>query len=143
MPSQSPNLALKLSASFPNSEFFGVKLVNGHPTKCVLSIENGEADALQLQFIGGSLLTPTGVPGAPSPPSPVRNLTAQKYNLNIPAGQSETVTYTFVTEMHPQDLTLNLAAVIKDKAGVVYSTNFYNETISIAEAPTSIFDPQM
>lgn len=88
-------------------------------------------------------MTPIGVPGAPSPPTIMRNLTTQKYTLQIPAGQAETVTYAFATEMHPQDLTLNLAAVFQDKAGKIYTSNFYNETVSVAEAPVSIFDPQM
>jgi len=106
-------------------------------------VHNDEPAPIDLAFVGGSLLTPVGVPGAPSPPVLLRNLTAQRYAISIPAGESETLTYSFATEMHPQDLTLNLAAVLQKGDGTVFTKPFYNETISIVEAPTSIFDPQM
>lgn len=83
------------------------------------------------------------MPGAPSPPAIVRNLTATRYDLSIPAGEKETLSYSFATEMHPQDLTLNIAAVIQDSVGTVYTAQAYNETVSVVEAPTSFFDPQM
>lgn len=142
-PSQSPVLAVKVSASFPSSEIFGVKLVNGHPTQAVLSISNEEPAPVDLVFVGGSLMTPVGVPGAPDPPVILRNLTATRYAITIPAGEQESLTYSFATEMHPQDLTLSLAAVFQNAEGQIFTQQFYNETISIVEAPTSIFDPQM
>ncbi|KAL1302382.1 hypothetical protein AAFC00_002785 [Neodothiora populina] len=143
-PSTSPKLNVDISASFPDSEVFGVKLVNGHATQAILSIANNEPEAINLLFVGGSLLTPVGVPGAPEPPVIVRNLTAARYDVTIPAGEKETLTYSFATEMHPQDLTLNLAAVLQNAAGHgVYTSQFYNETVSVVEAPTSFFDPQI
>lgn len=142
-PSKTPALNVQISASFPNSEVFGVKLVNGHPTQVVLSVDNQEPEEVVLQFVGGSLMTPVGVPGAPSPPQIVRNLTAQRYGVSIPAGEGDTLTYTFVNEMHPQDLTLNLAAVIQNHRGDFFTKQVYNETVSVVEAPSSIFDPQM
>ncbi|KAJ9627805.1 Increased recombination centers protein 22 [Taxawa tesnikishii (nom. ined.)] len=142
-PSKTPALNVQISASFPNSEVFGVKLVNGHPTQVVLSVDNQEPEEVVLQFVGGSLMTPVGVPGAPSPPQIVRNLTAQRYGVSIPAGEGDTLTYTFVNEMHPQDLTLNLAAVIQNHRGDFFTKQVYNETVSVVEAPSSIFDPQI
>jgi hypothetical protein len=72
----------------------------------------------------------------------VRNLTAMPYNVDIPAGQNQSLTYNFATELHPQDLRLFLAAiVIKGEAG--YQIPAFNGTVSIVEAPLSIFDPQM
>lgn len=88
-------------------------------------------------------MTPIGVPGAPVPPQIVRNLTAARYALRVEAGQSDSLTYAFATEMHPQDLTLNLAAVMQNLEGAHYTKQFFNETVSVVEAPTSIFDPQM
>lgn len=88
-------------------------------------------------------MTPVGVPGAPVPPQIVRNLTATRYDVSVPAGEKETLTYSFATEMHPQDLTLNLAAVLQSASGSVFSKQVYNETVSIVEAPSSFFDPQM
>ena len=142
-PSQTPNLNVKVSAQFPQSEIFGVKLVNNQPTQCRVSIHNEEPAPIDLLFVGGSVLTPAGVPGAPSPPMILRNLTTTRYGVSIPAGESETFTYTFGNEMHPQDVTLNLAAIIQDSKEAVFTLQFYNETVSVVEAPTSFFDPQM
>jgi hypothetical protein len=61
----------------------------------------------------------------------------------IPAGEKETLTYTFATEMHPQNVKLNLAAVLQNSEGTVFTKMVYNETVSVVEAPMSIFDPQM
>ncbi|KKY13918.1 putative signal sequence receptor alpha chain [Diplodia seriata] len=135
-PSTSANLAVSVSASFPNSEIFGVKLVNGHPTNAILDFKNEEKEPVTIEFIGGSLLSPaTG--------QPLRNLTISKYNINIGAASSASLTYSFQTEMHPQDLKLNLAAVVRDSKDAFYTIQAYNETVSIVEAPTSIFDPQI
>ena len=46
-------------------------------------------------------------------------------------------------ELQPQDLKLNLAAVITDQKGTAYTLQAFNETVSIVEPDTSIFDPQM
>ncbi|KAH7049383.1 hypothetical protein B0J12DRAFT_786064 [Macrophomina phaseolina] len=135
-PSTTPNLAVSVSASFPNSEIFGVKLVNGHPTNALIDFKNDEDEPVTIQFIGGSLLDPvTG--------NNVRNLTVSKYNVHIGASSSASLTYSFQTEMHPQDLRLNLAAVVRDSKDAFYTLQAYNETVSIVEAPTSIFDPQI
>lgn len=142
-PSKSPDLAVTISASFPNSEVFGVKLVNGHATQAVLSVANNEIEPINLLFVGGSLMTPVGAPGAPAPPVIVRNLTATRYDVMIPAGEKETLTYSFATEMHPQDLTLNLAAMIQNSEGSVFTKQVFNETVSVVESSTSFFDPQM
>jgi hypothetical protein len=45
--------------------------------------------------------------------------------------------------MHPQDLTLNLAAVFQDNLGMLHTYPAFNGTVSVVEAPTSFFDPQM
>ncbi|KAF4307975.1 Translocon-associated protein (TRAP) alpha subunit [Botryosphaeria dothidea] len=135
-PSTTPNLAVSVSASFPNFEIFGVKLVNGHPTNAILDFKNEEEEPVTIQFIGGSLLDPnTG--------KNVRNLTVSKYNIHIGAASSASLTYSFQTEMHPQDLRLNLAAVVRDSKDAFYTLQAYNETVSVVEAPTSIFDPQI
>lgn len=120
-----------------------MKLVNGHPTEAHVSIVNQEPEPVSLAFIGGSLWTPTGMPGAPDPPVIVRNLTATRYAADIPAGETASLTYSFATEMHPQDLVLNLAAVLQRADGAFFTKQFYHESVSIVEAPTSIFDPQM
>lgn len=134
---------MEISASFPQSEIFGVKLVNGHGTRAVLDVSNNEPEPINVLIVGGSLTTPIDVPGAPDPPVVVRNLTAQKYGVSIPAGEKETLTYSFATELHPQDLRLSLVAVLQNTEGNVFTKMVYNETVSVVEAPLSFFDPQM
>lgn len=140
---QSANLKVDIKTSFPDSEIFGVKLVNGHPTRAVLDVHNSEPEPVSVLIVGGSLLTPQNVPGAPDPPVVVRNLTTARYGVSIPAGQSESLTYAFATEMHPQDLTLSIVAVFQGAKGEIYTQQAYNETVSVVEAPMSFFDPQM
>ena len=73
----------------------------------------------------------------------VRNLTTIRYNVEIPAGEKESLTYSFATEMHPQDLTLSLVSVLSNGEGQFFTMQAFNDTVSVVEAPTSIFDPQM
>ncbi|KAF2806281.1 uncharacterized protein BDZ99DRAFT_510695 [Mytilinidion resinicola] len=132
---QTPNLKVAISASFPQSEIFGVKLINGHATQAVLSVTNNEPAPLTVAIVGGSLISSEG--------QVLRNLTAQKYNVEIPAGAEESLTYAFATELHPQDLRLQLVAVLQDQKEAFYTLSVYNETVSVVEAPTSFFDPQI
>jgi len=140
---QTPNLAVTASASFPDSEVFGVKLVNNRPTRATFSFSNDEPEAVVLRYIGGHLATPEGPTG---PSQVIRNLTATQYNVEIPAGEKETIQYSFINEMHPQDLRLNLMAVLvagQAEKQALYTMQVYNETVSVVEAPMSWFDPQM
>lgn len=136
----SPALAVKVDVSFPNSEIFGVKLVNGRKTQAVLSISNEETGPITVRIIGGSLWT---LPYGEQPAQIIRNLTVAKHSLQIPAGEKESVTYNFATELHPQDLQLNIAAVVSDSKDAYYTLPAFNATVSVVEAPTSFFDPQM
>lgn len=131
---------MKVSTSFPSSEIFGIKLVNGHATQALLSFSNEESEAVNVVFIGGSLWT---FAYRGQPPQNVRNLTTTRYNVEIPAGQKDSISYSFATDLHPQDLKLNLAAVITDREGTAYTLQAFNETVSIVEPDASIFDPQM
>lgn len=117
--------------------------MNGHPTRAIIDVTNNEAEPINVVLVGGSLVTPLDTPGAPDPPVIVRNLTTQKYGVLVPAGQKESLTYSFATELHPQDLRLNLVAVMQNHAGSIFTNVAYNETVSVVEAPISIFDPQM
>lgn len=103
----------------------------------MLDITNEEPEPVSVSIVGGSLILDGG-----DKPQVLRNLTAQRYSIEIPAGESETVNYSFSTEMHPQDVRLQLVAVLNSK-NAFYTVSAYNETVSIVEAPTSIFDPQM
>ena len=91
-----------------------------------------------MNIVGGSLLRE-----ANGESQIVRNLTSKKYSIEIPAGAEETVPYTFSTDLHPQDLRLQLIAVLRNSENAIFTVAAYNETVTIVERPTSIFDPQM
>lgn len=129
-----------MSTSFPASEIFGVKVVNGKPTEALVSFSNQESEPVLVNLMGGSLWT-LETPDQPS--KLVRNLTTARYNLQVPAGAKESLTYTFSTEMHPRDLRLHLAAAVVSDSGSLFTLSAFNETVSVVEPDTSIFDPQM
>ncbi|KAL8671900.1 MAG: hypothetical protein Q9168_003611 [Polycauliona sp. 1 TL-2023] len=140
---QSPNLAVKVSTSFPSSEIFGIKLVNGQATQAVLSVSNDEPEPVTVVFVGGSLWTSDFTSPSPQGPRIVRNLTTTRYDMEIPAGQSESINYKFATELQPQELKLNLAVVLTTGGGTPVTVQAFNETVAIVEPDTSIFDPQI
>lgn len=129
---------MSAQASFPDAEIFGVKLVNGHPTRALVSITNEESSPVTVNFLGGTLSTPDEEQS-----TVIRNLTATRYNVEIPAGQKEELPYSFVNEMHPQDLRLALASVVSDTEGNLFTVHAYNGTVSVVEPETSIFDPHV
>ncbi|KAH8598163.1 hypothetical protein B0O99DRAFT_506487 [Bisporella sp. PMI_857] len=141
---QTPNLAVSVSAAFPEAEIFGVKLVNNRATKALLSFSNDEPQPVTIAIIGGSLnsnapLAPKAHPSA----AIVRNLTATRYDVQIPAGEKQTLPYSFTTELNPQELQLSIVAVITSSKGDVYQIQAYNGTVSVVDAALSIFDPQV
>lgn len=106
----------------------------------MLSITNNEAAPVTVNVVGGSLWT---VAGPSVAAQNIKNLTAVKYNVEIPAGQKETVAYAFTTVLQPQELRLNLAAAVTDSKGTAFTVQAFNETVTVVEPETSIFDPQM
>jgi hypothetical protein len=102
-----------------------------------VTFTNNEASPVTVNFIGGTLST------LDEESKLVRNLTATRYSVEIPAGEKESLSYSFATEMHPQDLRLSLASVISDNEGRFFTVYAYNGTVSVVEPETSIFDPQM
>lgn len=115
-----------------------MKLVNGHPTQALISVTNNEDSPVTVNFIGGTLWNLDDENS-----QVVRNLTATRYSVEVPAGQKESLSYSFATEMHPQDVRLQLASVISSTEGNFYTLYAYNGTVSVVEPETSIFDPQM
>lgn len=120
-----------------------MKLVNGHPTRAVFDIANNEPQPITIHVVTGSLWTLKDMPGAPHPPIAVRNLTVQRYGVEVPAGEKESLTYSFATELHPQDLNLALVMMLQGRENEIFTKVVFNETVSVVEAPVSLFDPQM
>ncbi|EXJ55638.1 hypothetical protein A1O7_08567 [Cladophialophora yegresii CBS 114405] len=140
-PSTSPALAVSVEATFPDAEIFGIKITNGKPYESRLSFLNEEPDPVTVQFVGGSLWTFEGTQANPTPRI-VRNLTTAQYAIEIPPGEKQTLPYRFQTNLHPQDLRLNLAAVVSSQ-NTFYTLNAFNGTVTVVEPDASIFDPQL
>jgi hypothetical protein len=114
-----------------------VKLVNGHPTQALIAFTNDEPNPVTVNFLGGSLWS------LDEQSKNVRNLTATRYGVEIPANSKESISYSFSTEMHPVDVRLNIAAIMSDGEGRFFTVQAFNGTVSVVEPETSIFDPQM
>ncbi|KAL7625775.1 Increased recombination centers protein 22 [Parahypoxylon ruwenzoriense] len=137
-------LNAEVVATFPDSDIFGVKLVNGRPTKAVIDVTNNEDEPIQVAFLGGQLLNPKDLsPDVDFTKAVVRNLTTVRYEASIPAGEKQSLPYSFVLDMQPQDLRLQLVAVVTNSANQIFQVGVYDQTVSVVEAPTSIFDPQI
>ncbi|KAI1822902.1 hypothetical protein F4861DRAFT_357871 [Xylaria intraflava] len=137
-------LNAEVVATFPEADIFGVKLVNGRPTKAVIDITNNEDEPIQVAFIGGQLSTIQELdPDIPAYASILRNLSTVQYQASIPAGEKQSLPYSFVLDMQPQDVRLRLMGVIMSGSNKVFSIGVHDEVVSIVEAPTSFFDPQI
>ncbi|KAI5461115.1 hypothetical protein BGZ63DRAFT_424038 [Mariannaea sp. PMI_226] len=139
-----PALLADVSASFPDADIFGVKLVNGRPTKALIEVTNHDSSPIHLAMVGGALVTTQSLPDdTPAYQKIVRNLTAVQYNIEIDAGEKKELTFAFSQDMNPQDVYIELVAVITDPKGGVHQIQAANSTAAIVEAPTSFLDPQI
>jgi hypothetical protein len=137
-------LNAEIIATFPEADIFGVKLVNGRPTKAVIDITNNEDKPIQVAFLGGQLMTPQELdPDVPAYTAVLRNLSTVQYQATIPAGEKQSLPYSFVLDMNPQDVRLHIIGVIMGGSNQIFSVGIYDEIVSIVEAPTSLLDPQI
>ncbi|KAI1753490.1 hypothetical protein F4782DRAFT_77977 [Xylaria castorea] len=137
-------LNAEIVATFPEADIFGVKLVNGRPTKAIVDITNNEDQPIQVAFFGGQLMIPGELsPEAPAYAAVLRNLSTIQYQATIPAGEKQSLPYTFVLDMQPQDVRLHLIGVIMSGSNGIFSVDVYDEVVSVVEAPTSFLDPQI
>jgi hypothetical protein len=133
---------LDVNVSFPDAEIFGVKLVNGRPTRSLITVANHEDEPVTVLVASAGLLTPVGGPNAPDPPQSLRNMTAAKFGKVVQPHTAETLEYSYSTIMQPQDVTLELKTIIS-KGDRIVTLQVFKETVSVVEAPVSLFDPQM
>ncbi|KHN95379.1 signal sequence receptor alpha chain [Metarhizium album ARSEF 1941] len=139
-----PDLAAVVKTTFPDADILGVRLVNGRPTKALVEITNNEDAPIHVSVLAGVLATTQTLPeGTPAYRGIVRNLTVTQYNHAIQAGETRSFTYSFALDMQPQDVKLQLAAVIADAHGDVHQVLAHDGVVAIVEAPTSFLDPQI
>lgn len=139
-----PTLAADVKATFPDADFLGVRLVNGHPTKALIEVTNREDAPIQVAFISGALSTTKELPADALPHQYIlRNLSTVQYHLAVEAGETKSVPFSFSLDMQPQDVRLQLVAVLSDEKKNIYQVPAYDSAATVVEPPTSFFDPQM
>ncbi|KAG5977516.1 hypothetical protein E4U55_006735, partial [Claviceps digitariae] len=144
IPSSQPELKARIRTTFPQADILGVRLVNGHPTTALVQISNNEPEPIRLVYLAGFVADPKQLPeDAPAYESILRNLTATQYNHEIEAGETKIVTYSFALDMQPQDVKLQLGAIVSSDNGEMHQVVAHDGLASIVEAPTSFLDPQI
>ncbi|KLU88490.1 signal sequence receptor alpha chain [Magnaporthiopsis poae ATCC 64411] len=142
-PPAAPQLKIEVATTFPEADIFGVKLVNGRPTKAVVEITNKEDQPVRVNLVGGALSRADPPAAAAADTPALRNLTAVKYDVEVPAGDKRSLTYSFTLDMQPQDVRVNLIAVVTNAKGQTFQVPAHSDKASVVEPPTSFLDPQI
>lgn len=137
-------LKADIITTFPEADIFGVKLINGRPTKAVIEVTNKESVPITVSFMGGQLYhTKELKPESQPSDAVIRNLSTVRYDAVIAAGEKQSLPFSFVLDMHPQETRLQIVGVVTNPDNRIFQVEAYNGLVDIVEAPASIFDPQM
>ncbi|KAK6505157.1 hypothetical protein TWF481_007078 [Arthrobotrys musiformis] len=132
------NLNAKVAVTFPDNDSpLGITVVNGKVARINVEITNHEGHPIVVEAVGGQLRK--------NDRSVIlRNLTASKQGTEVPSSGTANIPYSFVPNMHAQDVVLELGVLFSVKEhGKAVQYTAYNGTISVAEPPTSLLDPQI
>ncbi|EGX47476.1 hypothetical protein AOL_s00083g412 [Orbilia oligospora ATCC 24927] len=138
-PSEEPYaMNTNVKVTFPDNDSpLGITVVNGKVARINVEITNQEAYPITVQAVGGQLRKHDRS-------VILRNLTVSKQGTEIPASGTTNVPYSFVPNMHAQDVVLELGVLFSvEKHGKAVQYTAFNSTISVAEPPTSLLDPQI
>lgn len=137
-------LAAEVKATFPDADIFGVKLVNTRPTKAIIEITNHEEGDIHVLMVGGHLYTTDKLPAdAPFYQGIIANLSSVQAGATIKPGETQEIPYSFVLDMQPQQVSLQLSVVAQNSFHNMLQVVAHNATAEIVEPPTNIFDPQI
>ncbi|OAA64635.1 hypothetical protein SPI_03282 [Niveomyces insectorum RCEF 264] len=145
---EAPGLKLDIETKFPEADIFGLKLVNGRPTKALVEVTNHEDAPVRVSILGGALVDPKPLPeGVPPAAGIVVNLTTVAYEGTKEAvlapGETRGYPYNFVLDLQPRDLRLELMAVITSGAGQVFQVAAHSGQVTIVDPPVNFYDPQI
>jgi len=131
-------LKVTVNVTFPDIDSpLKMTIFNRKLTKLNINLQNNEIGTLGLDLVGGALWDADHT-------KIVRNLSTVKVHHNkLEPEHSVIIPYTFTTDIYPQDVILELGLVATDPTGSKVSHTLFKGPLTVADPPTSIFDPQV
>lgn len=143
--SDASSLQASIKTTFPDADIQGLRLVNGKPTRAILSVTNAEKKAIQVAFVAGALVDPSMTPGEDTPhwKAILANLTTTQYSAAVQPGETRELPYAFAVDLLPKDVRIEIMAVVTTAEGELYQVPAYNGVAALVDPATNLLDPQM
>ncbi|CAK7230507.1 Increased recombination centers protein 22 [Sporothrix curviconia] len=143
-----PEVKIDIDTKFPEADIFGLKLINGRPTKAIVEITNHEDGPVRVSILGGALVNPQPLPEGVAPSANVVvNLTTVSFESSKDAllqpGETRGYPYNFVLDLQPRELRLDVMAIVTNSAGQLFQVIAHSDAATIVDPPINIFDPQI